>query len=173
MSRALIAETPLAQLALELATGLYPPTDVLRNHGVTKVEAKALLGDPQFRSMVNEYRKLWNSPLNATERVRLKSAVAVEDGLIELYALYQDVKAHPQSRLEAFKQLVTLSDLAPKPNAVATGERFHLTINLPAVGGGQEAKTITIDAETPAALLAGSAGSTVGTAGADPTSEAA
>ena len=152
MSAVLTAATPVAQLALELATGLYPAPTVFAHHGFDKAGALALLNDAQFRTMIGEYKKLWNSPMNATERVRLKSAVAVEDGLSELHRTFHDVTLPAAARMEAFKQLVSLSDMAPKPNATATGERFHLTINLPASPAG-EPKTITIDAE-PAALPA-------------------
>jgi hypothetical protein len=140
---ALIADTPLAQLALELATGLFDAVQVFRNHGVSKDDAKALMHDPQFRSMLVGYRKLWHSPMNATERVRLKSAVAVEDGLLELHRLYHDVTLAPQARLDAFKQLVQLSDLAPRPtNAGSDGPRFSLTLNL---GAPDAPRSLTID----------------------------
>jgi hypothetical protein len=140
------ADTPQAQLALELATGLYPAADIFKAHGISGTDAKLMLADPQFRAMVGDYRKLWNSPLNATERVRIKSAVMVEDGLLELHAIFHDVTLAPQARLDAFKQAVVLSDMAPRQNAVQAGERFTLTINLPAAPA-EPAKTITIDAE--------------------------
>lgn len=153
----LTASTPTAQLALELATHLYEPVDVFRNHGLSKEDAKALLEDPQFRSMVREYRKLWNSPMNATERVRLKSAVMVEDGLLELHRIFHDQTLVPAVRLDAFKQAVGLSDLSPKQNAVSTGERFSLTINMPSASAA-EPRTLTIEATPELSDSAGEAG---------------
>lgn len=139
------ADTPQAQLALELATNLFPAADVFRAHGLDKAGASRLLADPQFRHMLRDYRKLWHSPMNATERVRLKSAVAVEDSLAHLHAMFHDVMLAPQARLDAFKQLVALSDMAPRPSSTgADGPRFSLTLNL---GGANPSGTLVIDTE--------------------------
>lgn len=150
LSASLDPQTQQAQLALDLATGMFPPATVFANHGVNQVRARQLMADSQFVAMVREYRRLWRSPLNATDRVRLKSAVAVEDSLAHLYALFHDDTLTPSARLDAFKQLVALSDMSPKPQQTQVGERFHLTINLPAAANAQP-KVITIDAE-PTAL---------------------
>lgn len=136
-----------AALAAELATRLYPVADTLKRYSLTKGQLRHLMGDKQFRHQVAEYRREWESPLSARERVRMKSALAVEDGLMELYRLYHDVTAHPQARLDAFKQLVNLADMQPKINAQAEGTKFQLNITLAGDSGNPE--TVVVEAPGP------------------------
>ncbi len=133
-----------AALAAELATRLYPVADTLKRFNLTADQLKHLMQDPQFRHQITEYRREWESPLSARERVRMKSALAVEDGLVELYRLYHDVTAHPQARLDAFKQLVNLADMQPKQNAQAEGSKFTLNITL--AGDADKPETVVIEA---------------------------
>ncbi len=134
-----------AALAAELATRLYPVADTLRRYSITKAQLQHLMQDPQFRHQITEYRREWESPLSARERVRMKSALAVEDGLVELYRLYHDVSAHPQARLDAFKQLVNLADMQPKQNAQTEGSKFTLNITL---AGQEKEEKLIIDGST-------------------------
>ncbi len=134
-----------AALAAELATRLYPVADTLKRFGLTADQLKHLMQDPQFRHQITEYRREWESPLSARERVRMKSALAVEDGLVELYRLYRDVTANPQARLDAFKQLVNLADMQPKANAQAEGSKFTLNITL---AGQEKEEKLIIDGST-------------------------
>lgn len=133
-----------AALAAELATRLYPVADTLKRFSITKAQLQHLMQDPQFRYQVAEYRREWGSPLSARERVKMKSALAVEDGLAELYRLYHDVTANPQARLDAFKQLVNLADMQPKQNAQAEGSKFTLNITL----AGQDSERVVVEGRT-------------------------
>ena len=137
-----------AALAAELATRLYPVADTLKRYSLTADQLKHLMADPQFRHQVTHYRREWSSPLSAKERVRMKSALAVEDGLVELYRLYHDVTAHPQARLDAFKQLVNLADMQPRQNAQTEGTKFTLNIQL--AGDTGRSESVVVEADTPA-----------------------
>jgi hypothetical protein len=141
-------DTPHAALAAELATKLLPLPEIIKRYDLTPAQLKDLLRDQQFRHMVNEFRREWHSPLSARERVRLKSSLAVEDGLIELYRIFKDLDYTPSARLDAFKQLVGLADMQPKKDAVESGPSFSLTLNL-----GGESRTVTIDATPGPALI--------------------
>ncbi len=77
----------------------------------------------------------------------MKSALAVEDGLVELYRLYHDVTAHPQARLDAFKQLVHLADMQPKQNAQTEGLKFTLNITL--AGDSGKPETVVVESSAP------------------------
>tara|TARA_R110000772_G_scaffold51809_4_gene118867 strand:+ start:560 stop:1018 length:459 start_codon:yes stop_codon:yes gene_type:complete len=130
-----------ASLAAELATKLHPVKEILARHNVTSSELLVLMTDSQFKHMIREYRREWNSPLSARERVRMKSSLAVEDGLVELYRVFQDKDIQPNARMDAFKQLVGLADMQPKKEAGELGPSFSLTLNL----GGDDASPITIE----------------------------
>ena len=135
-----------AALAAELATRLYPVEDTLKRFSLSKAQLQHLMRDSQFRHQVAHYRKEWSSPLSARERVKMKSALAVEDGLAELYRLYHDTTTHPQARLDAFKQLVSLADMQPKQNAQAEGSKFTLNITL--AGDTGRSESVVVEADT-------------------------
>lgn len=131
----------VASLAAELATKLYTVADTLLRFSITAAQLKLLMSDAQFRHMVADYRRQWNAPMSARERVKAKASLAVEDGLAELYRTYHDTDIHPQARLDAFKQLVALADMQPKQNAQDTGTKFSLHIQL----ADSRAETVVIE----------------------------
>ena len=130
----------MSSLAAELATGLLPTDEILERHGCTEEQLKELLTDHQFVSQLREYKKSWNGPLSARERVRMKSALAVEDGLVALYQIFQDNDLAPAARIDAYKQLIGLADMQPKKEGEGTSSGFNLVLNL---GGAQEPITIS------------------------------
>ena len=90
-----------------------------------------MLQDIGFRNMVKQFRNDWEAADNVRERVRVKSGVALEDSIINLYKIAHDADVAPAARIEAVKQLATLADANPRKDSVETGSRFSVTINLP------------------------------------------
>ncbi len=127
------------RLAAELAAGLLPMRDILTRFDLTKQQLEKLLTDPGFRSAIVEFRGQWRDAGNARERIRVKAALAVEEGLIELYNMYTNLDINPNARLDAYKQLVTLSDTAPVKDATPEGSRFSVIFNIP---GAEQPLTI-------------------------------
>ena len=138
-----LLEDNRAALAAELATRLLPVSEIMARHGLNTAQLRAHIADPQFKNMVKTFRQEWESPLSARERVKLKSAMAVEDGLVELYHIFKDNDLAPAARIEAFKQLVGLAEMGPKKDGVEVGPAFSLTLNL---GGAGKSKSLVIDA---------------------------
>ena len=140
-------------LAVELAIGLLPIADILTRFGISKAHLVALLKNAVFRGMVTDYKREWHAASNAKERVKLKAAMAAEEGLLQLYGIFNNADVNPTARLEAYKQLTNLADVVPKKDAVETGSRFNLTLNL----GGDPTVThtpgITIDATPTQSVL--------------------
>ena len=147
----LSADDMRATLAAELAIGLLPVKDLLERFDLSAPQLKTLLQTPEFRGMVKDYKQAWHSASNVKERVRLKAAIATEEGLLELYQIFNNMEFNPSARLEAFKQLTALSDVAPKKDAIDHGPGFHLTLNL----GGDPKTGITLEAVPNAALTEG------------------
>jgi hypothetical protein len=134
---------PQAALAAELAAKLLPVEEILERYSKTPAQLKQLMADKQFRHMVAEFRREWNSPLSARDRVKVKSALAVEDGILELNRLFYDPDVTPNVRLDAYKQLVQLADMQPKRDDAgpATGG-FSISINIPQPEGAPRQMTL-------------------------------
>ena len=134
-----------AELAMELAAGLLPINNIMTRFDLTKEQLRLLLLNPIFRGMVRSYKQEWLAATNAKERIRVKAAMATEEGLLELNRIFHDSMLNPTARLEAFKQMSNLADVQPKKDAVDTGPKFNLTLNLGS-DPNAAAQHVTIDA---------------------------
>lgn len=140
-----------AALAFELAAGLNATPEILSRFGLARDQLKHLIRhDAQFRHQIREYRREWHAPKNAKERIRFKAQLAAEDGLLDLYTIFKDQDAGVTARIEAYKQIVSLADVAPKKDAPDIGSKFSITINLGE--SPQEAVTIAHVAQVTDAL---------------------
>lgn len=139
----------MAALAAELGAKLLPTEEILKRFGLDVIDLRKLLQDPQFRHMVSDFRREWNSPMSAKDRIKLKALLMVEDNLLTLHTLFNNAQTNPTARLSAFDQMVKLADAAPKKEGIeGGGGGFHLTLNL----GPHATKPFTIDAETQATI---------------------
>lgn len=109
-----------AALALDLAADIWPEADVFANHGLDPVYGSALLQQDWFSQMVEEARREWSSITNAKQRIRLKSQIAVESSIEELFSIVHDAKTPAAARVAAFKELKDLSGAAV-PDATLGG----------------------------------------------------
>ena len=149
-----IATTPVssddmqARVALELAVGISPVADILKQFGLRKEQLKAMLQEQGFRNMVSQYKQEWLAASNAKERIRLKAAVMAEHNLLILHDIINDMDLNPTARLEAYKQVTALADVQPKKDVTDTGSRFSVTINIPGAEPMSVAADRVIEGET-------------------------
>jgi len=119
-----------SRLAVELAVGISPVSEILKRHDLTKDELRAKLGEPSFRSMLKEAKRVWNSDLSAKERIRLKSQILVEDSLIGLYQIFNNDGLSPAVRIDAFKTMSKAADVdTPEKVIGPTGGRVIVNLN--------------------------------------------
>jgi len=131
-----------SRLALDLAMGIKPVAALLDDYGLSAAQMRQRMADPNYQAQIREYRRIWSSPMNAAERVRIKTAVMVEDGLTDLWQIMTNAEMNPSVRLDAHKHLTRLADVEPQRSADAGGSRFSVTINLP----GQEQMVVEANA---------------------------
>lgn len=125
-------DTGSSRLAFDLATQMRPAADIASDYGMTSQELiTRLKTDRQLQLQVSELKRIWNSPLSAAERVRLKTAVMVEDGLTDLWRLMTNSDTAPAVRVDIHRHLAKLADVEPKKDPIEQGSRFSVTINLP------------------------------------------
>lgn len=137
-----VSEKTLCAVAAELAANLKPAPQILAAHNLTTDQFKAIAATPQFRTIFAEAKRLWHSDTNASERVRAKALMALEQMLLEVVRVVNDPDTAPQAKLEGVKVTARLAGMEKQPDADIGGSRFSVTINLP----GQQARTIEAEA---------------------------
>ena len=138
-----------SRLALDLAMGIKNPKAIADDYGMPHQElVQRIQTDKAFARQVSEYRRIWLSPTNAAERVRIKAAVLAEDGLMEVWALIVDDTLNPSVRLDAHKHISKLADVEPRREDAQSGPTFSLTLNL----GGDATETIVMEQTQPEPL---------------------
>jgi hypothetical protein len=137
-------EALVARLAAEIAANLRPAADILATHGLSVDQFKLIAATPQFRSIFAEAKRLWHEDVNASERVRQKALLALEEMLVPLVGIVHDTESSASAKLEGIKVTTKLAGMEKQPgDAAGAGSGFSVTINLP----GQPPATITAEAE--------------------------
>ena len=119
-----------AGLAAELAQRLESADVIFERHGIEDEDANALLTNPQFQSMLKQARLAWDAVNNASERVRLKAVVALEEMLPKMYGRAVDPDTPVAAANDTFKIFKGLAGMDSKEPAEG-GSRFSVVINLP------------------------------------------
>lgn len=135
-----------AHFASEIACDLGELDDILFRHQITREHLSLLTTQTEFNKMLEEFQREWASPMNVKERIRLKAALAAEDGLEDMYMIFKDGSMAPAARMEAYKQIVTLSDTAPKRDINETGGNgFSIVINVGKNAGESAVAPVVIE----------------------------
>jgi len=141
-----------AHLASEIASDLVDLKDILERHQITQAHLGVLTQQTEFNQMLEEFSRDWKHPMNVKERIRLKAALAIEDGMIDMYAIFRNEDLAPAARLDAYKQLVTLSDTAPRREAEAGGGAgFSIVINV-GKNGEKDVTPVVIEGQATEAI---------------------
>jgi hypothetical protein len=132
-----------SSLAVELASGLSPPSDVFDRYGISKEDAVLLLSDNVFKRMLKEAHAEWNAADNTPDRIRLKAQMALEELLAPTFMLAQDPRVPAVSRNDATKLFERLSGVAKQSDdSGGQGPKFVLTISV-----GKQEETREIEGE--------------------------
>lgn len=133
-------------LALELASGLTPPTEVFSRHGVDKTVAAKMLAHPIFQKMIREAKAEWDAVGNAEERIRVKSRLALEELLPDHFYMATAKNTPATARNEAVKIIKSLAGMDKRADGeVGPTERFVVNINL----GEADTQKVSITADVP------------------------
>lgn len=137
----------LQKLAEELAVGTKPPAEIWSSHGIkTREEAQRLLSIPAFRAMISEFRAEWQATHNITERIRVRSLLALEEGLLSLYEGGINADNPLSSRKEVFAFFAKLGGIEKTDAAIIPGQGVTIHIDLSSAGGDEN--VVCIDANT-------------------------
>jgi hypothetical protein len=135
-----------AQIATELAAGLSDAEGIRQRYGISIPQWDVLRENPSFRNMVVEALEKLQGDLNAGKRITLKSEIALEDSIQELYVMAHDPRIVPASRIEAIKTMAQLAGRNAKEGSSGpAGSGFSINISFSAESG--EPKGVIIDSQ--------------------------
>lgn len=108
----------LGALVDALASGLRPPAEVWRAHGVTtKDEAARIMALPMVRQMLDEARLTWLSREALPLRVKVKAGALVEDALVFMHAGAISPLQPLSQRVAAFSALAKMAGVEQPPES--------------------------------------------------------
>lgn len=110
-----------AAVALDLASNMWTESEVLARHGIDPVHGAKLLQQDWFKKMVAEAKSEWASIKNAKERIRLKSQVAVEQAIVDLFTIITDKQIPASARVAAFKELKEVAGVVVQQDSGPAG----------------------------------------------------
>jgi hypothetical protein len=124
-------EKLLLSLTRDIAQDILPLEEILKLNGVTASRFAIIQTLPRYKSMLHQARLEWATAKNSSERVRLKTAIMIEDALPELHSRLHDRTELLASKVRLAEFLGKLSGITEKANASGpAAETFKVVINL-------------------------------------------
>lgn len=133
-----------ARLVWELAAEINKPIDIIKRYGLSATDLKAKMRDKMFIAALKEAKKMWASDLNAQQRIKMKSALLLEDSIMDIFLIIKTPDMNASNKLEAAKQLAAMAEVGGKKQGGDTATGFKLTINM----GNDSPKSVTIDGQS-------------------------
>lgn len=143
-----------AHIAAELAAGLSNKETVCDRYGISSAQWDVLRSNPTFVGMLKEQLQVYRGDNNAATRIKIKSNVALEDSIPDIYSMIGDNEVAASAQIEAAKLLANLGGALGKDSnkdAAAVGSGFSINIMLgekpvSIVGtNGTDTQTLQID----------------------------
>lgn len=132
----LVVQTPsfdeltIVKLAREIAMDLRQIEDIVESLGISSPEWDAIQALPLFQDRVRTATEEWQSGMNTSERVRMKSLAFVEEALPEFFARAHDPKEGLAAKTEVLKTISKFAGIGGSVDGAGSGERMVVTINL-------------------------------------------
>jgi hypothetical protein len=125
-----------SRLIADLVANIRKPEDILSSYGITQEQLAKKLLNPMFVQHFKDTQRLWNSDMNAQQRIRAKAAFILEDTLPQLHKIASGQQTPVNAKLAAIEQLTKISTVAHVPKeASAGGEKHSIVIN---IGGDKQ-----------------------------------
>lgn len=120
-----------ARLIADLVSNIRFQTDVLKQYNLTSEQLAAKMLNPAFAAHYRDTQRLWNSDMNAEQRIRTKAAFLLEDSLPELSRIVKNPQMPANSKLSAIEQLTKISTVAHVvKNNGESREQHKIIINI-------------------------------------------
>jgi hypothetical protein len=126
-----LSEGIMIKLAREIAMDIQPLDAILKDNGLDQDTWNVIQNNTRFRMLLETETSAWGSALNTQERLRLKSAAALEEWLPELFTRMNDRAESLNAKVEAGKLISRWAGVGMGgTQGVEGSEKFSVTINL-------------------------------------------
>lgn len=137
-------EINIVKLAREIAMDLRDLSKILEHHQISRQDFEQIKRNPYFTRVLAAEVEAWESATNTAERVKLKSAAAVEEWLPELYKRIVNPKEDLLKAVKGGELMVKMSGLNAEANAGNNpSDKVVITINMGSDSKLQVAKQVT------------------------------
>lgn len=124
-------DVDMIRLAREIAMDMRPLDDILDTLKITQERYNEICSNPRFQKYLQTALEEWNSALNTSERVKIKSMAFVEEALPEFYARAHDPKESLAAKTEVLKAVARFAGIGGTAQVGGIGgEKMVVTINL-------------------------------------------
>lgn len=125
-----------SRLIADLVANIRAPAEILTQYGITVEQLASKMRSPLFYNHFLDTQRLWNSDMNAQQRIRAKASFILEDNLKELHKIASGQQVPVNAKLAAIEQLTKISTVAVVPKEQgAGGEKHSIIIN---IGGDKQ-----------------------------------
>lgn len=135
----------IARLARDVVMELKALPDILAPYCITEAQYARIKEIPFFKRVFEDFTVEWNRVTSTPDRVRLISAVMLEEGLPRLGSQMVDKEISPAVAVETGKFFAKLAGVGETKTEGAPGEKFVINISL-----GEETKLQFTKDVTPA-----------------------
>lgn len=99
-----------SKLIWELVAEISKPSEILARYSITPQQFAEKQRNRMWVAAYREAKKLWKSDLNVQQRIKLKSALLLEDSLIQIAKIISTPEMSAAVKLDAAEVLGKLSD---------------------------------------------------------------
>jgi hypothetical protein len=138
-----ILDLKFVALAREIAMGIRDLPEILESQRIDDAEWDQIKRNDRFITLLNSEVESWNSAVNSNERVKLKSAVLIEEWLPEANARLHDSRETLDAKTKTATLIARLAGMGLTGANIGEdgASKFSVTINLG--GGAQFQKDVT------------------------------
>lgn len=118
------------RLAHDLAVDLYDRDVILKKHGVTDEQCRALEANTHFKALLEKAIRDWFAPSNIRDRLALEAAIGLEAAMPAMVGRMTNALEPLPGVVQAAKVLADIAGAGGQRQQASAGEKFTITINL-------------------------------------------
>lgn len=124
-------DTRFVELAREIAMDIHPLEDILKRMNISFDQWEDIQKNRTFLNILQDQIVTWQSALNGSERIKVKSLAAIEMWLGEAFGNLYDAKAPLRDKTELAKVIARFAGVGEKQaGELLAGEKISITINM-------------------------------------------